>query len=60
MFQLPISAANSANFHTLSIISGIPFALGDISFIDRKISLFFCDMLAGYEYSFHGTFYSIN
>lgn len=36
MSQLPISAANSTNFPTESITNGIPFALGDISFIDTE------------------------
>lgn len=33
MSQLPISTANSTNFHAVSLTNGIPFALGDVAFI---------------------------
>jgi len=36
MSELPISAANSINFHTVSITNRIPFVLIDVSFIDTE------------------------
>lgn len=36
MSQLRISAANSTNIHTVSTRNGIPFALGDVCFVDPE------------------------